>query len=380
EIPIASHVISKELNQTTHIELHRHIALGSQWLDLSQNSKVTLFTHTSMEYMGSLVRFAEQWQGPLSVAIYVPGVDFHLTKLYINYLQDCHSQLMSRMTVHFDFETSNIPISLGDCPSNDIAMDKLVSWRTEKVIRFLHNTPYPNNILRNLARDAVQNEYLMMVDMELIPSQNMFQGLEEFLRKNETKDCFTCAYVIPQFEIESSAYWELPKAKKQLITMIKSNLAEPLYHTRYKPFSHCVQGYKWLDIPDRIRVEIAFTTNYTFLCEPIVVIRSTAPGYQNEFRGFGFDRASHIIHLYLTDYSLHVLNPLYFLHLGRKLDAKMSQKQYAELEINCIHLKKMLHQLQPTNRKDVCADLFKIVLPESFTALKLVYLSEKLAL
>lgn len=148
--------------------------------------------------------------------------------------------------------------------------------------------------MRNLARTAVQTEYLLMVDMELIPSENIFQGLEVFLRRNDTKNCFNCAYVIPQFEIEQLPYWELPKSKKQLIRMIKSKLAEPFYQTRYRPFNHCVQGYKWLDIPDGSKMEIAYATKYTSLCEPIVVIRSTAPGYQNEFRGFGFDRVTHV--------------------------------------------------------------------------------------
>ncbi|TRY71868.1 hypothetical protein TCAL_12727 [Tigriopus californicus] len=300
ENAIASRKPLKDLNQIGYIKYLQNLVVGSEWLELSSQSKVTLFSQSSLDHLSSLVKVGEQWKGPISVAIYVPGVDFHLTKLYINYLQNCHPQLMSRMTVHFgvpldctpDIEAPNIPISLGDCPSNEIVVDTLVSWRAEKVIRFLNNTPYPYNTLRNLARNAVQTEYLMMIDMELIPSQNMFQGLEEFLRQNKTKDCFTCAYVIPQFEIEPSAYWELPKAKKQLITMVKSKLAEPFYGSKYKPLSHCVEGYKWLDVPDSSKVEIAFRMNYTSLCEPIVVLRSTAPGYQNEFRGFGFDRVS----------------------------------------------------------------------------------------
>ncbi|TRY71514.1 hypothetical protein TCAL_12728 [Tigriopus californicus] len=189
--------------------------------------------------------------------------------------------------------TDPLHFPLGECPDNDVVIQTLLSFRTESVATFFNETPYPHNILRNLAGRAIRTNYMIMTDMELIPSDHIFTQLEQFLNQTKQKDCFNCAYIIPQFEKNATIEY-LPRTKEDLIKMVDSETASLLYGNAYEPFQHCVQGSRWLKVPDSQTMEIAFPVNYTALCEPIVVVRSTAPGYINEMRGFGYNRLSQV--------------------------------------------------------------------------------------
>lgn len=277
--------------------------MGSEWSTLSESSKVTLFSHGSLDHLTALDLLAERWLGPLSISIYTPGVDHYLATVYINYLMDCHPSYISRMSIHFGtpkalsaeslYEPIHFP-SLKECPTNEMVIQTLLSYRTDNVVTFLKEVPYPHNILRNLARLAIRTDYLIMADMELIPNEHMFHQLEDFLRETEQKDCFNCAYVIPQFEKRNSSKDFLPKTKAALIALVHTETIFLRYQEIYKPFQHCVQGERWLDVPSSEGIEIAYPVTYSALCEPIVVTRSTAPGYLNDMQGFGFNRVAQV--------------------------------------------------------------------------------------
>ena len=66
--------------------------------------------------------------------------------------------------------------------------------------------PYPQNLLRNLAKAGCQTEYTMIPDIDMIPNPRMDLMLEDFFTsQREPKQCQTgnssCAYVVPVYEI-----------------------------------------------------------------------------------------------------------------------------------------------------------------------------------
>ena len=75
---------------------------------------------------------------------------------------------------------------------------QFTDWRT--------TLPYPQNLLRNLAKAGCQTEYTMIPDIDMIPNPRMDLMLEDFFTsQREPKQCqssnSSCAYVVPVYEI-----------------------------------------------------------------------------------------------------------------------------------------------------------------------------------
>lgn len=120
----------------------------------------------------------------------------------------------------------------GDCIVQDSANVPILGDFDDTVV-------YPINVVRNVARTASLTKYVLLADVELMPSkgasfytfcskfemQSRFLDLArnflEMLRQynQSTKEVF----VLPTFEVEKSE--EIPETKKQLQEMLQANRA-----------------------------------------------------------------------------------------------------------------------------------------------------------
>jgi len=78
-----------------------------------------------------------------------------------------------------------------------------------------------------------------MVDVDILPSSNLWQLLEEFLRKesggNKTAEGTEerkIAYVLPTFEVKETATF--PKSKKDIVKLAEQGLARPFHQKLWK--------------------------------------------------------------------------------------------------------------------------------------------------
>ena len=53
-----------------------------------------------MDRMHWLVQMANRWTGPISVALFVPDVEFSIAKYFIEHLRSCYSNVRDRVTFH----------------------------------------------------------------------------------------------------------------------------------------------------------------------------------------------------------------------------------------------------------------------------------------
>lgn len=91
----------------------------------------------------------------------------------------CHSFFKENVTVSFvsPLPSKNHPsglplIDAGKmCEENDTHDDKSSSSSTN----YASNDRFPNNLLRNVARRASNTEFVLVIDIDMLPSENLRQ-------------------------------------------------------------------------------------------------------------------------------------------------------------------------------------------------------------
>lgn len=76
---------------------------------------VTYTTQGDYTFLDNLVPLVERWQGPISVALYAPGEDFHPSIDSVIYLRNCETDLIRKyVTFHLFFESNHTPKQVGN--------------------------------------------------------------------------------------------------------------------------------------------------------------------------------------------------------------------------------------------------------------------------
>lgn len=71
---------------------------------------ITYSTQSDYTFLDNLMPLVERWKGPISVALYAPGEDFHVTVDSIAYLRNCETPLIKKyVTFHIFFEAEHTP-------------------------------------------------------------------------------------------------------------------------------------------------------------------------------------------------------------------------------------------------------------------------------
>ena len=119
-------------------------------------------------------------------------------------------------------ETSHWVLPCSDPVSVLASLTRRVFTREYAAWRTGYN--YPQNHLRNIARENSMTHYTMSLDVDIIPSPGMAKPLSMFLNSNT---CSKCAFVIPTYEIHDKA--SFPADKSQLSRLIKMFRAQPFH-------------------------------------------------------------------------------------------------------------------------------------------------------
>ena len=202
-------------------------------MNLSRSLGVTLATQTSVDRLHWLPQSAGTWTGPISVAVFVPAQEFDIAQAYISYLRSCFQPVRDNVafsllhpvqkpprparieTSHWVLPCSE-PVSVLTSLTRRVFTREYAAWRT--------GYNYPQNHLRNIARENSMTHYTMSLDVDIIPSPGMAKPLSMFLNGNT---CSKCAFVIPTYEIHDKA--SFPANKSQLSRLIKMFRAQPFH-------------------------------------------------------------------------------------------------------------------------------------------------------
>lgn len=120
----------------------------------------------------------------------------------------------------------------GDCAVQDSANVPILGDFDDTVV-------YPINVVRNVARTASLTKYVLLADVELMPSKGASWFLSSFpnaksrisdlarnflqMLRQFNKTSIREVFVLPTFEVEKGE--EIPETKKQLQEMLQANRA-----------------------------------------------------------------------------------------------------------------------------------------------------------
>jgi N-acetyllactosaminide beta-1,3-N-acetylglucosaminyltransferase len=134
-----------------------------------------------------------------------------------------------------------------NCTGPSEALTWLLKERPSLSAKWESGRPYPQNLMRNVARKGCPSHYVLLLDVDVIPSYNMAESLAEFLdQPSVVAHCPKCAFVVPTYELDYSA--DFPQNKTQLLTLENQGRAQPFHHKafRYNQFASNLTRYSTL--------------------------------------------------------------------------------------------------------------------------------------
>ncbi|MGH0188281.1 UNVERIFIED_CONTAM: hypothetical protein FKN15_028771 [Acipenser sinensis] len=80
------------------------------------------------------------------------------------------------------------------------------------------NVSYPNNLLRNVARASLDADYTLVIDIDMLPSQNLHDEFLNFLKRRAPRP--DEVFVVPAFEIRHTR--KIPATKTELLQLYQA--------------------------------------------------------------------------------------------------------------------------------------------------------------
>lgn len=177
--------------------------------------------------------------------VYAAGDDeLHLLQIYLSYLRYCFKPIRERVSFHLVIPKDRAPknirnihfheiVNRYDCSKPEYTLNELLKQRTPETKRWRIKSPYPQNVIRNIARKNCQTYFVFLTDVDIIPSIsanfNFAEKLDKFLRRAKCSQSNNlCAYVIPTYELDERV--RFPRNKNELIRLANKGLARPFHN------------------------------------------------------------------------------------------------------------------------------------------------------
>ncbi|CAL7941803.1 unnamed protein product [Xylocopa violacea] len=321
--------------------------------------QVTLCTHATADQVYGIVELARRWEGPLSLAVFTPGLDAGIAVALLDRACRCEPE-MYKVSVHFIFPAGRPPAlgqiiqAQGDCAASDLQKGDVETERKQR------SMTYPINVARNVARMQANTTRVLVTDIELLPSKKLASGFMGIVHGRPPKT--GVVFVVPVFEIESNE--PPPLTKKELLLATKAGVA--VYFHRYL-CSHCQRFphlTRWLLKPDPGKVKPLIITKREYphhRWEPVYIGTRNDPYYAEEMSWEGKqDKMSQMFEMCLLNYRLVILDGAFLVHTpgikrrAKKIDVarqeffKPHEKRNARIYQRII---KHLLKQYPSNRK-----------------------------
>ncbi|XP_066976549.1 beta-1,4-glucuronyltransferase 1-like isoform X2 [Macrobrachium rosenbergii] len=329
--------------------------VGDKWQELSTQSRVCMATHTTVEHLFWVA--SQGWSGPMSVAVFTPGTDYYVAVTMIHYLRKCFPLVGASASFHIMYPRERPPSS-----SNQSAIDEILRCDdpegVNKLLLRLRNEPplqvYPQNHNRNLAKKNCPTDYSVTIDIDMITPPSLSENLTKFFdRIDASNSCKKCAFVVPVYEVESTANYR-PKDKQELTNLISNRLARRYHIKVWSPNQENSQLDIWeTKVLDREENEeekgfriLYNITSYEKFWEPILIVPYTAPLFDERFVGYGYVRNSQVYELHRRRYKFHVLDNAFLTHRGFQTTKEYTSLRKSQIEANSIRFSSFKKELK----------------------------------
>ena len=286
---------------------HMFHVVGKAWSTLSSTRALCMGAQTSVDRLYELVELVKNWSGPMSIAVFVPDIELAVGLRYIQYLRSCNPAIEKQVSFHLiypvehqgktshpDLHGLDEVVGNMDCKQPKQVLKYLLTVRSKEMLTWRESYPYPQNLLRNLAKNGCQTNYTYIPDIDMVPTSGMDLQLETFLAKQEMYNCTKCAYVIPTYEVSTKSS-HLPTNKTELLQFVKNKQARQFHQALYSINQKSSNLKHWEKIPQTEEIEIAYKVEkYIFKYEPLYIARGDSPAFDERFIGFGMTRNTQV--------------------------------------------------------------------------------------
>ncbi|KAG8234613.1 hypothetical protein J437_LFUL015026 [Ladona fulva] len=306
--------------------------VGSEWAKAA-NDSVCIATHSSVGWMHLLVQSLLSWKAAASVALFVPGLEAQAARFFLEYLQFCYPEAVKRVAFHLVYpvkrppmETSFLHSKTYDCGEDTkVIVDDLI--RSVGILIMQEREwemPYPQNLLRNKAARACPSDWVMTLDVDMLPQPSLSRRLEHFLKEKNKENCEKCAFVVPTYEMNPpcvitsalNKVESIPKTKRDLLQLIEKGSAWRFHEGETTHNQNASKLEIWEKLPSAPTDDIieAYVADYSLLYEPTFIARRGCPPFEERFIGYGMTGISRAYEMFLAGYEFKVLDNAFLTH------------------------------------------------------------------
>ncbi|XP_051567851.1 beta-1,4-glucuronyltransferase 1 isoform X1 [Myxocyprinus asiaticus] len=263
---------------------------------------LALASHTTINNLHHLNSLLERWQNPLSIAIFAHGQDVRFATAFVYALSLFCPQIQALVDFHLVCHSGE----MASFPEQDRehfagleekgcigVFAKLESYRDKyKNYAIGSNVSYPNNLLRNVARSGTDAAYILVIDIDMIPSANLHHQFVTMLMKREP--AADEVLVLPAFEIRHTR--KMPASKSELVQLYQVGEVRPFYDELCPRCQAPTNYSQWVNLPSKSSgpLEVVYTINWADPWEPFYIGAQSVPLYDENFRQYGFNRISQV--------------------------------------------------------------------------------------
>ena len=234
---------------------------------------VTMATHLDYNRLDLMGKILTHWDGPASVGIHVT-----------------------------DSEVQRVLDFLG----NSTALRERDNVTYHLVFRL--GPSYPPNHMREIGHRYVATPYTFFLDVDFMPSPELYQNLREKLMTREFGDISKTAVVIAAFETDDETF-RIPSDKPVLIELLLKKKVHPFHLRIYAPGHKPTDYLKWMfsNKPYYARWD-----NYY---EPYYVMNTSVVSFDHRFVARFLNKCSHALELHMAGYKFLVSPSIFVIHL-----------------------------------------------------------------
>ncbi|CAF0795016.1 unnamed protein product [Rotaria sordida] len=294
--------------------------------NLTKNADLlALNLHTSIEKLHLSLNHAKVWDGPISLTLYVKGTRASDDIDYASMWLRCNHRLFKVLNIHLVMSATAYERSISN-QHHTHSVKYAVSCQNLNYINHTDetdSTPYPSNLLRNIARlgtTPLTVQYILTLDIDIFPASDLFHHLVSFYTQTTTTEQFNrTLYVIPAFEIHIDTVKHsapLPQNKRELILLWNDNQLQPL-QADVCPTCQFLTNYQaWKQEASDDKIIPIFRPHYSQPWQPYYIGPKDVPTFDPRFKSHAHARISQCCETFMNGYDYAVLNNVYLYRLG----------------------------------------------------------------
>lgn len=353
-----------------------------------EGAQISAVLHGSIGALRHLPLFLDRWAGPVDVAVLLASEeDFRRLDQLVRLLNDCHPGA-GNVSFHLLFPSPLLDLPGGQIRDPETFLrpeEPVVDWLSacpdlfhlarlgeghaedDFFFRTLNFTlarsldslseesailhlPYPANLLRAAAAEAVRTPFMLHLDADVIPSSEAWAGLEEhLLAYGAALEKEAIGLVLPAFEVAetecSRLSSSLPRDRAELLSAVRTRAARPFYAAVNERVHAATDYPRWYRLDsdasfardEGALLNEAYWADWADPYEPFVVFPTAeAPPFDPKFVGYGINRLSQLCEAHLDGFDFAVVDAAFLLHCGLKSPANAhgSQRRQASLRAN----------------------------------------------